>query len=155
MDIIYKNGDITQCEEKIIIHGCNAQGKMNSGVAKSLREKYPDLTWKVYKKSFDENNGLTLGNVIVGRSNDKIILNAITQEFYGYDGKLYLNYSSLEKCLIFADSVCDFDINGVIEPVAMPRIGAGRAGGNWNIIENIIKSSFKRRQPIVYDYEEK
>jgi hypothetical protein len=42
MKIIYKQGDLLDCIEKVIVHGCNAQGVMGSGVALAIRKKYPD-----------------------------------------------------------------------------------------------------------------
>jgi len=36
------------------------------------------------------------------------------------------------------------------ETIAMPKIGAGLAGGDWNVIESIIESELKTVQPIVF-----
>lgn len=33
MKIIYKQGDLLSCPERVILHGCNAQGVMGSGIA--------------------------------------------------------------------------------------------------------------------------
>ena len=41
MKIVYKVGDITEAPEVVIVHGCNTQGAMGSGVAKAIRRKYP------------------------------------------------------------------------------------------------------------------
>ncbi len=46
MKINYVNGDLFATDIKTIVHGCNAQGVMGSGVAKSIRENFP--------KAYDE-----------------------------------------------------------------------------------------------------
>lgn len=155
--IIYKKGSIADATETIIVHGCNAQGRMNSGVAKVLREKWPELTWDVYSKKHQE-SGLKVGEVVFGYDdNNRYIANAITQEFYGYDGKLYLSYEGLREALEIIDSAVyreDYSGNlpeGTLAPVAMPRIGAGLAGGDWEIILQIIEESFVNRDVVIYD----
>ena len=39
MKIIYKQGDLLEAEEVVIVHGCNAQGVVGSGVALAIRNK--------------------------------------------------------------------------------------------------------------------
>jgi O-acetyl-ADP-ribose deacetylase (regulator of RNase III) len=34
-------GNIVDLSRGFIVHGCNAQGAMNFGVAKAIRDKYP------------------------------------------------------------------------------------------------------------------
>ena len=148
--ITYKKGSITDATESIIVHGCNAQGKMRSGVAKVLREKWPEATWNVYSEKYDK-NGLTVGEVIFGKQDGKIVANAITQEFYGYDGKLYLSYEGLKEALKIIDrTYFDIDHDGYVD-IAMPRIGSGLAGGEWSIIEKIIQDNVINRDVIIYD----
>lgn len=150
--ITYKKGNLLEACESIIVHGCNAQHKMRSGVAKALREKWPEATWDRYDY-VARHGGLHIGNIIIGETSDKskIIVNAITQEFYGYDKKLYLSYDGLER--VFRKiNLYKFDIDQPDKKsIAIPRIGAGRAGGDWNIIENIIEKTMTERDVVVYD----
>ena len=39
--IYFRNGDLLESECDYICHQVNCQGKMNSGIAKSIREKWP------------------------------------------------------------------------------------------------------------------
>ena len=41
--INYLTKDITTVDRGIIAHGCNCQGVMGSGVARFLRDKYPQI----------------------------------------------------------------------------------------------------------------
>ena len=36
------NDDLLNSPDRIIVHGCNAQGVMGAGVAKAIRTKYPE-----------------------------------------------------------------------------------------------------------------
>ena len=64
-----------------------------TGIALSIKEEFPSA-YEAYK-SFEKDNGLKLGTV----SSDNKVINIHAQEFYGYDGKRYLNYEALALCL--------------------------------------------------------
>lgn len=145
MKIIYKQGDLLQCDEKIIIHGCNAQGVMASGVAKVIRAKYPSA-YDAYRAG-----NLGLGIVTYAAQEDgKVILNAITQEFYGRQvGKQYVSYKAVYLCMQRINSFYSCEESPVY--IAMPKIGAGLGGGNWEIISKIIEEESTYFQPVVYE----
>ena len=150
MKILYKEGDVCEAVEDIIAHGCNAQGKMGSGVAKAIRAKFPEAY-----DAYIEEDELELGTVIAAFSNDKIIANCITQEFYGNDGRLYVDYDAIRQCMRELHAIL-MEPKGFGEPnltVAMPMIGAGLAGGDWAIIEKIIEEEFTDVEPVVYVFK--
>src|ERR1700691_3987470 len=142
--IIYITGDLILSDEPTILHGCNAQGKMGSGFALQIRNNYPDA-YKTYIKYYNE-CGLITGLIIPAISNNKIILNAISQDKYGYDKKVYVDYQALYK--IFRDLNKYGDIFD--NRIAMPLIGSGLAGGSWKIISEIIEMERINYTPIVY-----
>ncbi len=133
----YIKGSILDAPQKYIAHGVNCQNKMGSGVAKVLFEKYPkvkrdyhDFTSNLYK-IFPYSNGL-LGKV--GCSNFKEsheVFNCYTQDFYGYDGEKYISYDAIYDCFKNIAS-------RKIKEIAIPKIGCGLAGGNWEIVSRII-----------------
>jgi O-acetyl-ADP-ribose deacetylase (regulator of RNase III) len=43
MKIIYKKGDLLDCEEAVIMQGCNSKGVMGAGIAKLIRADCPKL----------------------------------------------------------------------------------------------------------------
>jgi len=143
MKIEYRKGDLFSTECKYIVHGCNAQGVMGSGVAKIVRDKYPEA-YQEYLRMFRTEGDLVLGDVIWAESNGKFIGNAITQEFYGTDQR-HVSYDAVAHVM--------WEINTIttIKEVAMPKIGAGLANGDWNVIAAIIESELKRVKPIVYE----
>lgn len=135
--IEYRKGNLLDVTEGIIVHGCNAQGVMGSGVAKAIKDKYPG----VYRRYVaDLREGLVgLGGVSWHTVSDYLIVaSAVTQERYGWDtSSTYVNYVALAKCFsdvfMFAKHYND--------TVYFPKIGAGLGGGDWNIIEQLINDA--------------
>lgn len=151
-EIVYKTGDATEGPEALLLHGCNAQGAMGSGIAKAIREKFPEAFLE-YRKVYSLNSGLILGEVItVECSEGKIIANGITQEFYGRDEKQYVSYDAINKVM---EEVNRYAIEFNIDTVAMPLIGAGLGGGSWKIISKIIEDTLIDVKPIVYTLDGK
>lgn len=152
MPIEYTKGDLLQAPERIIAHGCNAQGVMNSGVAKAVREKYPNA-FTVYKTTYDwwnhAQNGLVLGMVIPALCGDKIIANMITQHDYGRDPNIrYVNYDACRTGFSALQMLARHYNEKV---VAIPKIGAGLGNGDWNVIEAIIKERCNEINVKVYE----
>jgi O-acetyl-ADP-ribose deacetylase (regulator of RNase III) len=145
--IVYKTGDLLDASERLILQGCNAQGRMKSGVAKAIRAKYP-LVYRVYKGHY-ANHGLSLGELIWVDCGRHIVINAITQEHYGRDGARYVDYDAIRTVMTQLDVHPYFDSSSD-KSIAMPLIGARLGGGEWSVIAQIIESSFTRVQPVVY-----
>lgn len=132
--LVYKKGDLLNANEDVIAHGCNAQGVMGSGVAKAIRDKWPSV-YDAYKETY-KTKGLHLGDIIMCQAGDKLVANCITQEHYGRDGKVYVDYDAISKCMEHLLKHCD---EQGIESIAIPKIGAGLGGGDWLLIEGMIK----------------
>lgn len=150
MSIIYKNGDLFLAPQKVIIHGCNAQGIFGSGVAKQVKDKYRNV-YEIYHLRY-KTFGLDVGNIIpVATLDGKIVVNAITQKFYGRDSNIvYVDYNALAACFIkLNERALDWEV----KEMAMPKIGAGLANGDWAIIEEIIDQSAINYTPIVYSID--
>lgn len=127
-----KHGDILSVTEGIIVHGCNAQGKYQSGIAGLIRAKYPQAYEAYYQTYLDQQCSLNLGQIIpCWISPELIIINAITQKYYGRDGKRYVNYDAVEECF---EKVAAFVIDHNLREstINFPQIGAGLGGGDWN-----------------------
>jgi O-acetyl-ADP-ribose deacetylase (regulator of RNase III) len=147
--IEYIKDNILSTDCRVIIHGCNAQGKMNSGVAKTIRNRFPQA-YKEYISKYEE-SGLSPGEIILAEEDGYLIVNAITQEFYGYDGKQYISYRALSECLKrLANHLPRSEYSD--EPIAMPRIGCGLGGGDWTEIEPLIALYLRDFRVKVYDY---
>lgn len=130
--MIYKKGNLLDAEELVIAHGCNCQGVMGSGVAKAIREKWP-VAYEVYRKHYDV-NGLELGDYVAAKvDHNKYVVNLLTQANFGV-GQRHVNYSALAKSVIhMVENFVE------ISKFALPKIGAGLGGGDWALIETLLK----------------
>lgn len=145
MDIKYITGNLLDAPEPIIIHGCNAQGVMGSGVAKAIRDKYP-MAYAEYE-TVHRIHGLRLGEVVWGDCGQHVVGNAITQKYYGRDPIRYCSYEAIARAI---EGVNIMARSSGIEAVGMPLIGAGLAHGSWKIISSIIEVEAQDFQPVVY-----
>lgn len=144
--IKYVKGDLFLAPETIIAHGCNCLGGFGSGVAKIMAEKHPKSRFEYINKF--QNKGWKLGEVQFVKSNGKVIANCATQYNYGSPkgGKVYVDYDAIKEVMEKLKKVClEHNLT-----VAIPKIGAGLAGGDWNKIESIINSVFSDLEITVY-----
>jgi len=123
------DGDILQAKEDIWCHQTNAMGVMGGGIAKQIREKYPEV-YKSYKELCNKRNpNDLLGSVqYVECHNGYIIANLFGQEGFGRN-KQYTDYDALREALT---SIYERATNHK-ESVAIPwKIGSALGGGNWD-----------------------
>lgn len=152
MKIRYVHGNLLDAAETVIIHGCNMQGKMNSGVARYVREKYP----KAYEYYMVKHHahGLQLGEIVWSPQTTHechLVGNAITQEYYGREqGTRYVSYDAICCVIEQIDDIARNGDFGYNPAVAMPLIGAGLAQGKWSIISKIIETYSVNFEPVVY-----
>jgi O-acetyl-ADP-ribose deacetylase (regulator of RNase III) len=126
-------GNALEIERGVFMHGCNAQGVMGSGVAKEVKTKFPSAFY-AYREAYDT-SGLKLGDVTIVRPLQHLfIVNAITQQYFGYDGRLYLDYKALETC---ANKAADLAKKEGL-PLVFPLIGCDRGGGDWNVVRDML-----------------
>lgn len=138
MKVVYR--DLSLENYGIILHGCNAQGKMGSGVAKSIRDKYPQV-FRDYVQHCEEHKNDLLGSIVITSIHSSlIIVSGITQEYYGRDPDIvYVNYEAIQK--VFA-SVAALAVRTWL-PVKYPMIGGGLGNGDFDIIKNIIQMELR------------
>ena len=124
--ITYQVGNLFSVSTpRIIAHGCNAQGKMGKGFARTLRFVYPK-NYLHYLQCFNDPDGLKLGDALFCVQGCVHIANLITQEFYGQQSDTrYISYEALAKT--FEKLKRYHEVNPL--EIHMPMIGHGLAGG--------------------------
>ena len=141
MPIIHQIGDLLESDCDYICHQVNCQGKMNSGIAKSIREKWPIVYREYAMKYFNSLPELLLGDIQLVNINmseadgqEQFIINMFAQQYYGYDGRRYTSYDAFWNCLnLIKQTVpkgCKIGFPGYI--------GCVRGGANWNVIYEMI-----------------
>ena len=141
--LYYKIGNLLDAPQKIIAHQVNCKGKMGSGIAKQIREKYP-IVYEQYMQfyNWDLEKGVlpkTLGGqaCFIKVNDNREVVNLYGQVDYGYDGKRYTNYALLSLAL--NEMFYLLKENGNTE-VAIPyKMGCDRGGADWNIVEKLLE----------------
>ena len=149
--IHYIHDDITKSQCDIICHQVNCQGAMNSGVAKAIREKWPEV-YESYKAICNRHEGAEeemLGLMwAVDIGNGRFVVNLFTQLFYGYDGKRYTDYEAFYNAL---ETLHQQTENADDKTIAFPyKIGCDRGGAKWPVIKAMIEEIFYDREVYVY-----
>jgi hypothetical protein len=149
MKIIEK--DILTVESGIICQQVNCQGKMNSGLAKSIREKWPVVynEYNKYISKIEENEGREnasirlLGDILPVRLGKSLVIcNIFGQLNYGYDGQRYTDYGALKLAF---ETILKFEYAWTPERqnIYFPyNFGCDRGGADWNIVSKMIEYYF-------------
>jgi O-acetyl-ADP-ribose deacetylase (regulator of RNase III) len=123
-----------------IAHVCNCQGVMGSGIAQSIKMRYPSA-YKAYRRFEEVNSGLRLGTISHAEVKPgKHVFNLHAQQFYGTDRR-YLDYEALYVALERTRSC--MNVAGARVLGVPYNMGCDRAGGDWNVVEAMINSVFK------------
>lgn len=131
--INYKVGNLLEAEEHIIAHGVNASNGFGSGVAGQIAKKYPQAKRDYHEKFRTE--GWQLGEIQAVICEGRIVVNCCTQQTYGRENTRYCDYEAIATCIDKLLSACLK--NGLT--LAIPKIGAGLANGDWKVIEQDIE----------------
>jgi O-acetyl-ADP-ribose deacetylase (regulator of RNase III) len=108
---------------------------MNLGLAKQIRAKYPAV-YEDYMIKYRK-EGWKVGETQLVHVGDcpRFVANCCTQEFYGRQDRQHVSYKGIRDCLFNVLTFCTREKYSV----AMPRIGAGLGGGDWDLILKIIE----------------
>lgn len=137
------DGDLLESKADIIVHQVNCQGKMGSGVALQIKNKYPEV-YRAYQKWCEicgKHKDILLGRCQVVETHDgKCVANLFGQLGYGYDGKQYTDLDALKRAMVKLKNLCNFENI----TIAMPyKIGSSRGGAAWEDVYAIIEEVFK------------
>lgn len=145
--ILHREGNILNSGADVICHQVNCMGAMNSGVAKAIRQRWPQVYTEYRNAARDlsaddefcdeELSWMHMHGhiqpVYISETNQTVI-NMFAQRGYGYDGARYTSYDAFWTCLC--------EIREHITPgkkIAFPaRIGCVRGGADWTIIQTMI-----------------
>lgn len=162
-------GNLLDSDCDYICHQVNCQGRMGSGIAKQIREKWP-IVYDCYRAKYDEayNEALLssdgwgalhqkvasmiIGDIqIIAVDESRFVVNVFAQANYGYDGKRYTSYDAFADCLMRIK-------------IAVPKgctigfpygIGCGLGGASWKVIHAMIEDALDEDYDVrIYKLEE-
>lgn len=148
--IKYIEGDILDFPDRcnVILQMCNCQQVMGSGLALSIKIRYPEAYEADKEAAKHGENRLgefSRCKIISGVNKDKIILNLYGQFHYGREGR-FINYESFYRGLELIREFLEDRIGGSCKTyrLGIPyNIGCGAAGGSWIVVEAMIKTIFE------------
>lgn len=144
--ISHIDGDLLKMQDefglKAICHQVNCQGVMGAGIAKQIRNKYPEVYTEYtaecakHTAKYHQNTAELLGAIQVVRVGEgKYVCNLFAQDRYGKDGRRYTSYDAFWICL---NRIANLFQEG--DKIGFPYgISCGLGGANWNIIEAMIQ----------------
>lgn len=143
--------------EEAIAHGCNLIGSMGAGIAKDIAEMYPPDMLEDYRELCSEHFRLLGGKVqavfYAEKYNLPALFNMFTQDTVWNDehGNPPAKYEWIESALIRVVELCKEEM---IKSVAMPRIGAGLGGLEWQKVKEIMIKTLSNQDIEFVVYEE-
>lgn len=149
--IRYYTGNLFDSNADIICHQVNCQGAFGYGIAGQIKKLFPEVekTYKrITKQWIEREHGDTsklLGRVCAQPVEKDgrwfLIGNLYGQNDYGRKKSVYTDYAALEKAM--GEIRAFLEARGKKETAAFPwGIGCGSAGGDWEIVEDMIRRVF-------------
>lgn len=139
MPFIYKNGDMFESSAEAVVNTVNCVGVMGKGVALEFKNRWPE-NYSAYKaaclkkeirpgKMFVHDNGDMFGS-----SNFRYLINFPTKQHWRAKSKIEFIEDGLKD---FASVLNFYDIKSV----ALPPLGCGNGGLDWNDVRPLIEES--------------
>lgn len=143
-DIRFVEGDILNGKCNIICQSVNHKGVMGSGLARQIRDRYPNIMGgyigmcNTHTFRSIMRNGLTYFHTVVHEDGGvQQIASIFGQDGYGRDRR-HTNYSSLINGLMWVFEFAE----SMNYSIAIPYgIGCGLGGGQWDIVLMMIKDA--------------
>lgn len=131
----------------IMAHGCNCHTLMRSGIAGEISRAFPEVPArdKLFHDTCIETFGTNqymLGNIYAVSFGNVGIINAYTQYHPGKD----VRYDAIEQAFERIEKLG-------LSCVYIPLIGAGIAGGDWEVIKGIINDACVNTPIIVVEWD--
>lgn len=153
--VTHVKGDLLTSDCDYICHQVNCQGRMGSGIAKQIRNRFPEVYEKYINRYEDtvwrgRGTEVMLGSIDIVRlrESNRYVINMYSQADYGYDRNRYTSYDAFAMALeeIKLEVPAGYSIG-------FPKnIGCGLGGGDWRIISILIESILGNERE-VYIYE--
>lgn len=151
--LYYENGDLLKSDCTTILHQANCFSTMGAGIAKNIAEIYPEAA--AVDRYSDYSPEYKFGKFTYAVTESGItIVNLYGQ--YKFGKGLQTNYEKLNSALNFflftAKSGYGNNVN--LSKIGVPYgMGCGLAGGDWNIVEKILRKASENHMVDIYVYK--
>lgn len=127
---LIEKGNIFNSSCEFLVNPVNCVGVMGKGLALEFKNKYP-LNFEIYKKACD-NASFNIGNLLIVPVDNKFIVNFPTKKHWRNKSDLEFIKIGLEELKV---AIKDFNIKSI----ALPKLGCGLGGLDWNKVFDLIK----------------
>ncbi len=130
--IKYTKGNIIQADVEALVNTVNTVGVMGKGIALVFKKAFPD-NFKIYRK-LCEDKEFHVGDLLItntGRIRPKFIVNFPTKEHWR-------SKSKIEFIEVGMNELVKEIKEKQIKSIAIPPLGCGNGGLNWNEVKTII-----------------
>jgi O-acetyl-ADP-ribose deacetylase (regulator of RNase III) len=144
-------GDLLQLAAEghfdVIVHGCNCQCRMGRGIALSIKQLFPEA----YAADCATTKGdpTKLGTISVApvsrNGHDFLVVNGYTQIQWRGAG-VKADYPAIRRVMR------EVKARFTGKRIAYPRIGAGLAGGDWSVIQTIVREELAGEDHTYLEY---
>jgi O-acetyl-ADP-ribose deacetylase (regulator of RNase III) len=148
-------GNLLDSKAEVIGHCTNCRGAMGAGVALQIRRKWPVVfnryhsIWEYYRTNHKESDQLGTTDLVETESGS----NQYVANLYGqddHDASLrQIDYEALYNSLAGLSKQMENKFKSVAFPFKM---GCGLAGGEWTIVEAMIKFLFKNYDVEIWEF---
>lgn len=145
MVIKYTKGDIFESQCQSIINTVNCEGKMGKGLAYQFKKKFPEMEQDYVKVCLD--GELYPGKLHIYQEKNFLIINFPTK-------KKWREKSKIEYIIIGLRKLKEEIIKRGINSVAIPPLGAGNGGLNWNEVKTEINRELLDIEDVVFEVYE-
>lgn len=152
--IIIVDGDLLKSDCDIIAHQCNCLLAFGSGIAGQIRSKLPGA-YKEFKEDYREPleklGSFCVANKDIG--NFKAIYNLYGQYSYGI-GTRQTDYLALRQALTaMMKDIDDNDVSRTAKIGIPCYMGCGLGGGDWDLVQSMVKEISDRFSRDIYIYK--
>ena len=134
-------------EFDVIVHGCNCFCTMGAGIAKQVKKMFPQAYDVDQKTTRGDKNKLGTISIasITQSENNLTIVNGYTQ--YNWRGSgILVDYGAVQS--VFKQIKSTFPG----KRIGYPKIGAGLAKGDWEVISDIIDVALEGEDHMLVEY---
>ena len=129
--IKHYTGDIFTTTQPAMAHGCNTHGIMGSGIAKIIKDKFPEI-YPPYAAACAAGT-FNVGDVLPTQTKSGFwIMNIASQDAPGANARLDWLETSLDNAYRYLE-------DNKIKGIALPRIGAGIGGLEWKDVIKVME----------------
>jgi len=133
-------------EVNVIAHQTNCFNTMQSGIAPQIANAFPGV--REVDAATTKGDISKLGTTTQALVRCGMVFNLYSQYRYGKGPTQYTDYRAMFSALLcMGDTLQGLEII----KIGMPRIGCGRGGGDWKVVQGIISSALAGFDVTIYD----